>query len=335
MNVNIYNPYVRRELELYHHGIAGQKWGKKNRPPYPLAASDHSASEKKAGWRKSLAEHREVRKLKKRLNKNEKIYAKNKLKEQRHGDKVLREWQLGASSSTAEEAEKHIIKMKDHANKGLFAQSNIKKAEADTWKTIAKLVEKGYNVDTIPYRRLVNKGQMIAGSAIASAGLFGYGYGLATLNMPVAVGSAAGAGVGLGLMEPKYVTANKYKVKKSKDGEGHLRMVRGNEVTDSNFTSVKLSDNETAAKLNNNSNKKQRDYVKEFKKADDHFKELMSGNPTDSQIRKAEANRNKARNQMEQIASRAQSLQASGYTRSEIAKKLGIPEGSISYYINM
>lgn len=54
MNTNIYNPYVRHELELYHHGVAGQKWGKKNGPPYPLSASAHSASEKKAGWRKSL-----------------------------------------------------------------------------------------------------------------------------------------------------------------------------------------------------------------------------------------------------------------------------------------
>lgn len=54
MNMNIYNPYVRQELELYHHGVAGQRWGKKNGPPYPLSASAHSASEKKAGWRKSL-----------------------------------------------------------------------------------------------------------------------------------------------------------------------------------------------------------------------------------------------------------------------------------------
>ena len=40
--------------ELSHHGILGMRWGKKNGPPYPLGASDHSASEKKAGWRKSL-----------------------------------------------------------------------------------------------------------------------------------------------------------------------------------------------------------------------------------------------------------------------------------------
>ena len=40
--------------ELYHHGILGMKWGKKNGPPYPLDSEDHSASERKAGWQKSL-----------------------------------------------------------------------------------------------------------------------------------------------------------------------------------------------------------------------------------------------------------------------------------------
>ena len=39
---------------LYHHGILGQRWGKKNGPPYPLGSGDHSVSERKAGWRASL-----------------------------------------------------------------------------------------------------------------------------------------------------------------------------------------------------------------------------------------------------------------------------------------
>lgn len=33
-------------MELYHHGIEGQKWGKRNGPPYPLSYSKHSKAEK-------------------------------------------------------------------------------------------------------------------------------------------------------------------------------------------------------------------------------------------------------------------------------------------------
>lgn len=46
--------YYSNSNTLAHHGILGQRWGKRNGPPYPLGASEHSSSEKKAGWRKSL-----------------------------------------------------------------------------------------------------------------------------------------------------------------------------------------------------------------------------------------------------------------------------------------
>ena len=45
---------VPTNSDLSHHGILGQKWGKRNGPPYPLNSGAHSASEKKAGYQKSI-----------------------------------------------------------------------------------------------------------------------------------------------------------------------------------------------------------------------------------------------------------------------------------------
>lgn len=46
-NTYSYIKYKKENEYLAHHGILGQKWGKKNGPPYPLDPEDHSAAEKK------------------------------------------------------------------------------------------------------------------------------------------------------------------------------------------------------------------------------------------------------------------------------------------------
>lgn len=54
--MNYYGIYPFNDYRYYlqHNGVLGQKWGVRNGPPYPLKANQHSASEKRAGWQKSV-----------------------------------------------------------------------------------------------------------------------------------------------------------------------------------------------------------------------------------------------------------------------------------------
>lgn len=75
-----FNDFIN-DQNLSHHGILGMSWGKKNGPPYPLDGSDHSAAEKKAGWRKSLGGGSGESKSEKKSKKQKKIEAARTLRE--------------------------------------------------------------------------------------------------------------------------------------------------------------------------------------------------------------------------------------------------------------
>lgn len=48
MNLNIYNPYVRHDIELMHYGVKGMKWGKHKALAYPLSIDEYSPAERMA-----------------------------------------------------------------------------------------------------------------------------------------------------------------------------------------------------------------------------------------------------------------------------------------------
>ena len=50
---NRFKKYIPKREYLAHHGILGMHWGVRH-DHYPLNASEHTAAEKKAGWKKSL-----------------------------------------------------------------------------------------------------------------------------------------------------------------------------------------------------------------------------------------------------------------------------------------
>ena len=112
---------------LAHHGILGQKHGVRNGPPYPLDADDHSASEKKAGYKKSIGGGR-----------NEELYSekRKKKKEQKQLAKEIKKATKKASSTdTAKKSVESLVKNRitDEQKKTLVAK--MKKFNADTSKS--------------------------------------------------------------------------------------------------------------------------------------------------------------------------------------------------------
>lgn len=133
MRNDFYVGYYNDSVYLAHHGILGMHWGRRNGPPYPLDAADHSQSEKKAGWRKSLGDGRNEDKYDRRRKKISDKYDKkisrvqkdidsfNPIKEgykDKNGRTILSKQDVSDSVKGLENKKRDYQNQKDAALKG-------------------------------------------------------------------------------------------------------------------------------------------------------------------------------------------------------------------------
>lgn len=216
MNVNIYNPYVRAELELYHHGIAGQKWGKRNGPPYPLSAGAHSASEKKAGWRKSLdkgSSGSAVRELN-RLDKKKATFRYDENAASIKGSKYKTKAEKAKNKGNYKKADKLNAKYEKQKSKATDAYKKREALEKKTNTILKEMTKRGYNIYSREVDRNVHAGKYFAKSALLSIG-------------GSVIGSYAVMPMISVTMVKHQVTGKKYKAKRTENGKTGKVINRG------------------------------------------------------------------------------------------------------------
>lgn len=163
-----------RSYELYHHGILGQKWGKRNGPPYPLDSSDHSASEKKAGWRDSLDDGNDNSKAKAKEDNGSNSKATAKATNNRSGSPTAKKVKKESESqNTAPEKSKTNKKgfgaaVKDAIRKSVQEYAHDTSLEAEYARKIA---ERDMNINrTMKNIQNVKKAKGLVGKADALLG---------------------------------------------------------------------------------------------------------------------------------------------------------------------
>ena len=186
-----YNYYPSTN-ELYHHGILGQKWGKRNGPPYPLDKSDYSAAEKKAkaaGKRVASAEsdvaktHKYIKKAESKVTKysrkatkagakEDKVrarLAKDQLKLTKAENKMAR----ARSTDALQSANNKVMKREVQVNKDRMAADKLAKkttkldAKTSSWE---KAVSDGQKALAKAEKKL-NKLDAKAAAAYKEAGM--------------------------------------------------------------------------------------------------------------------------------------------------------------------
>lgn len=126
-------------MELFHHGISGQKWGKRNGPPYPLDYNDHSAAEKKKNPKSQLDNYEDRINTKRNKKINDKYDRKienrrESDKEEKHGltdkqKKVLTRVAIGVGAAALAAGTAYVIKKQYDKNPDMFSNLQISKGK--------------------------------------------------------------------------------------------------------------------------------------------------------------------------------------------------------------
>ena len=135
--------------KLEHHGIEGQRWGKKNGPPYPLDESDHSAAEKKAKKKKkSFLQKRKENKEAKNHERSKEAYKKASEKAARfkkYASDSYEEYQKQGDKESAFVAKEQIKKYEDLIKK--YSDVPVKSLSKDELRSVEEWVKKGFFTD--------------------------------------------------------------------------------------------------------------------------------------------------------------------------------------------
>lgn len=105
------------DIWLAHHGIAGQKWGHRQGPPYPLKERNHSSAERKAGWKKSLDSATQITKKANDSIKDKVESAKNKIRTDIDNRKKEKDRKAEEAKAAKEAKKKELTPEQEHRRK--------------------------------------------------------------------------------------------------------------------------------------------------------------------------------------------------------------------------
>jgi len=231
MNINYYNPYVQEELMLYHYGRPGQRWGRRNGPPYPLGAGQLSAAEKRARGNRS----------KDYSKRNASLASKYKAKSDKHYQKMLDVYEKHheyADRGKDKKADKYWDKMVKHRTK-MFKYDKMKKRfEAAKGQKISRFTPE----QKAKAKKIAIKALKIAG-AIAIAALLGYGAYRGAAYLQGARGAAKAAKRGTSFITENIIKENVVKGNVVKGIEIKENVITENVITENIIRESKIIEN--------------------------------------------------------------------------------------------